>query len=1073
MLYRFGLCIVGCLILLKWPFTYTAYLCACITFYFTVVQDEAPEIAFPSALRTALAFCVGSALSTLSCLLIFPTTSSGALHARAAALTRSCGALFERLAKVGTTGGGVPEIEMIKSSVGSARFELALMTRLIAEEKFEPLPFRSPLSPSVFLALQAMVSTLSSISTTIRTQSASRNAHVPVTTSLGTQEARPIRKRAQTFANIHQEDTVMGDTIGGAELARMAREMGNAAAGKARRPPTVASGGIPPTVRFREGPTMSLAQMAAAMSGEDIGRSPIADGSDAHSDEEVAIESEYDSDAGSDMTAELEDAAVNMGESGGSGDTLVGAPHVSSLSGAVAEHLTSLLTEATEAIADLAVNIAETRKPPYRSGLKAISATDGPPTPPNGRRYSTIPVHHLHQRNASVASILSPMRDGFDDHQAAIVEHLFEVSGNGDPDAARLMDINFVFGFFEYLRQLRRLEFSVKVPVIGQQPSTWQNLKRAAWRAWWGFRDWLPHGDLVGFLWLSRRSWELTRFVVTYEYRFAIKVSFAVTLFSVLALVGSTRDWYLEWKGKWAIITIFAIASPTHAGVLISGVQRTLGTVLGALIAIAAFEACVGSPYVFSVLAVIFMAPLFLIKYHGDPDYMKAATVSVLTFSVVAIPQWMATHYSSEPAPNILRIAYQRVLMITLGGLLTVVINRMIWPRLARVELRKSLGETIEGVGTLYAQLASSFMTRRRFTQAETDRIEDLEQRLQLRIIQERVLLFLARREPRAQGPFPHHTFHELIRSLQFVVDLLRSTRVVLTQTHFNEELDESHMLLLDADRVQMFRNVLVLIWIIRAALKMKAPLPAYLPDCVSPRVRLNEKFLKLRAKYPSDTNAWATLAFYSYSFAMTLIIWRLEKVALAIKSLYGEMHGVEGLSSTNFEDLMRQLDAEYIGEKYGKTIVPVKGSREYARYLTYMYWTVVNLDSCGYPLYVQLAFTPENKRDKKGIEDKIKQLYELYLPQLEGLLKEFGGPYLLGKELTALDIQVGPVIQALNHPRVQLLKNNPVILNVSTVFICSIKSYLSPVTFSHCQYLNILLERPAFRVAHRLKPKL
>ncbi|KXS17642.1 thioredoxin-like protein [Gonapodya prolifera JEL478] len=140
----------------------------------------------------------------------------------------------------------------------------------------------------------------------------------------------------------------------------------------------------------------------------------------------------------------------------------------------------------------------------------------------------------------------------------------------------------------------------------------------------------------------------------------------------------------------------------------------------------------------------------------------------------------------------------------------------------------------------------------------------------------------------------------------------------------------------------------------------------------------------------------------------------------------------------------------QYLAEKHGK-FLPARGTTQYAKYLSYMYWTVVNFDSIAFPLYVQLAFTPEAKRDKALIASKIAELRSTYLPQLEGLLKEFKGPFLLGKELTGLDIQVGVPLQALNHPRVQLLKDFPVVL----------------------EYLNKLLERPGFRIAHRLKPKL
>ncbi|KXS09285.1 hypothetical protein M427DRAFT_149942 [Gonapodya prolifera JEL478] len=901
--------LASCLALIKWPFTYTSYLCACMTFYFTLVRNDTLQDAIPATLCTAFAFCIGAALTTLSCIIIAPTASSGALYSRAAALTRTCGTLFTQIARAGTSKIVTSvEIEEIKASVTTARFELAMMTRLVDEEKFEFSFLSTHLSPSVFTSLQAMVSTLSSLSTTIRAQNASRHARFlsSPNTSFGTDQARPVNQQLRHLKAHTVGDTVFGDTMGGAELARVARELSRAANGAAAPAagPHSADAALQGTQAQAQQRKFSLAQLAVA----------IGEGGDVHfeDDEPSPLESP---DSRSDMTAEIEADAPNFDVSTSTfGSGILSEGNVSTLPGAATEHLNVLIVEAADAIADLAETFGNTSKNPPRRFRQAQPDPEAARQPPRlGRRYSTIPVHNMHRRNASVASMLSPMRDGFDVHQDVIVEHMFAASTRTDVDAANLMDVFFVFGFFEFLRQVRRLEFAVKVPAAERQPTGWQSVKRVLWKLVWTVQDWLPQGETSLYRWLMKKLWDSARFLDSYEYRFAIKVSLAVTLFSILAFVESTRDWFIEWKVRWAVITIFAIASPTHAGVLLSGFQRTLGTLIGASVAVASCLASSSVPYAFAALSIVSVTPLFIAKYKGDPDYMKAATVAELTFSVIAIPQVTNT----AAGETILRVAYERVLMIALGSVIIVLVNRLIWPRLARVELRKSLGETIEGIGTLYSQLASIFMTRRRFTQAETERIERLEQRLQLQIIQERVLLFLTQREPRAQGTFPHKTFHELIRSLQFVVDLLRSTRVVLSQTHFNEELDESDMLLLDADRVEMFRAVLVLIWIIRAALRIKQPLPAYLPDCVSPRVRLNEKFLKLRTASPSNANAWATLAFYSYSFAMTLVIWRLEKIALlkvilvrSIKSLYGEIHGVEGLSSNETEQ-MRQLESE------------------------------------------------------------------------------------------------------------------------------------------------------------------
>lgn len=120
--------------------------------------------------------------------------------------------------------------------------------------------------------------------------------------------------------------------------------------------------------------------------------------------------------------------------------------------------------------------------------------------------------------------------------------------------------------------------------------------------------------------------------------------------------------------------------------------------------------------------------------------------------------------------------------------------------------------------------------------------------------------------------------------------------------------------------------------------------------------------------------------------------------------------------------------------------LAPPLGTKERARYYELVIYTVSTLDPAVIPTFLQLMFTPEDKRDVALIE-KNKATFEV---ATGFLTRELGkGPFLLGESFSAADVALGYVLAL--AAQIGLLEKHPTLAD----------------------YSARLVQRPAFKKIH------
>ncbi|KAF9087285.1 hypothetical protein BGX29_000908 [Mortierella sp. GBA35] len=285
-------------------------------------------------------------------------------------------------------------------------------------------------------------------------------------------------------------------------------------------------------------------------------------------------------------------------------------------------------------------------------------------------------------------------------------------------------------------------------------------------------------------------------------------------------------------------------------------------------------------------------------------------------------------------------IALHRAVAVSLGVVIGVLVTSYVWPYEARVELRKGLSDLLLNISWLYNQLVAVYSTNldrvsvvpeqkpyrsprqrvqeilRRSTfqarfQAPADEYEELpedptesdmdrmnkefmaiELSLQLQLLKLYALLEETPNEPRLKGKFPVRTYKNMLGSCQNILDRFLSMRLVITKDEWIESARRDFIVPVNKERREMVGNVLLYFYTIASALRLKTPLPPYLPPANRARLRLIQKIRQLpvvqNKVVMTEDNDERYVFYYAYALVMDDVIRELERLGRWSQDLFG-----------------------------------------------------------------------------------------------------------------------------------------------------------------------------------------
>ncbi|KAF9983226.1 hypothetical protein BGZ75_005308 [Mortierella antarctica] len=327
-----------------------------------------------------------------------------------------------------------------------------------------------------------------------------------------------------------------------------------------------------------------------------------------------------------------------------------------------------------------------------------------------------------------------------------------------------------------------------------------------------------------------------------------------------------------------------------------------------------------------------------------DDDYSGPFSPSKVLRTVGSL---LSDHASSDPGPGaeVWAIAFHRAVAVSLGVVVGVAVTSYVWPYEARVELRKGLSDLLLNISWLYNRLVSVYSTnldrvsilpredhyqkaRSRFremlrktsfqhrfqTPAEEQRQQQqqeeddnngemdiermnkefmaIELSLQLQLLQLYALLEETPNEPRMKGKFPVETYKNMLGSCQNILDRFLSMRLVITKDEWLESARRDFIVPVNKERREMVGNVLLYFYTIASAMRLKTPLPPYLPPANNARLRLIQKIRQLpvvqNKVVMTEDNDERYIFYYAYALVMDDVIRELERLGRWSQDLFG-----------------------------------------------------------------------------------------------------------------------------------------------------------------------------------------
>jgi hypothetical protein len=199
------------------------------------------------------------------------------------------------------------------------------------------------------------------------------------------------------------------------------------------------------------------------------------------------------------------------------------------------------------------------------------------------------------------------------------------------------------------------------------------------------------------------RLWIVLHRLQGFETRFALKVAITTSLLSIPAWLDQSRGWWNENESWWVVVFVWIMSHPRVGGNIQDLITRAFCGALGAVWGGLAYGADNGNPYVMAVFAAIYMIPMMY--RFTQSTHPRSGVVGCISFVVVSL-----SAKTADGLPSVVQIAWTRGVAFVVGVVAAVIVNWVLWPFVARHELRKALSSMLIYSSIIYRGVVAKYV---------------------------------------------------------------------------------------------------------------------------------------------------------------------------------------------------------------------------------------------------------------------------------------------------------------------------------------------------------------------------
>jgi hypothetical protein len=391
------------------------------------------------------------------------------------------------------------------------------------------------------------------------------------------------------------------------------------------------------------------------------------------------------------------------------------------------------------------------------------------------------------------------------------------------------------------------------------------------------------------------KLWYFLHQLQGFETRFALKVTIVTTILSIPAWLPQTRAWWNANESWFAIVFVWVMMHPRVGGNVQDLFTRALAATIGAIWAGFAYAADDGNPYVMAVFAVLIMVPM--LYRFSQSTHPRSGLVGCLSFTIISL----GAYTDDIGQEKIVRFTWTRGVACIVGITAAIIVNWIIWPFIARHELRKSVSTMLLHLAILYRGVVSKYVyytDEGSPTHKDIEKSEMLEGRLREAFVRIRQLLELTDHEIRLRAPFDSRPYRALIdTSESFLNDLIKIRQFSLYFQPILGQSDAAANAALLSYRRDAVASILMVMYTLAGALKTGRPLPRYLPSAAAARKRLLDRMADSDVygnlagdELGGKKRRWAEVYQYAYSKTLTDVVEQLHQLHQSTKVITGEV---------------------------------------------------------------------------------------------------------------------------------------------------------------------------------------
>ncbi|KAJ5478316.1 hypothetical protein N7530_003825 [Penicillium desertorum] len=393
---------------------------------------------------------------------------------------------------------------------------------------------------------------------------------------------------------------------------------------------------------------------------------------------------------------------------------------------------------------------------------------------------------------------------------------------------------------------------------------------------------------------LGYRLWKCLGVFRRDDTKYAIKVGAGAAIYALPAFLPSTRPFYGRWRGEWGLLSYMLVCSMTIGASNTTGYARFLGTCLGAVAAILAWNITAGNVFALAFLGwimALWTGYITIVRGNGPMGRFIMLTYNLSVLYGYSLSQKGANLDEDEGGSNpiMTEIALHRVVAVLSGCIWGIIITRMIWPISARRKLKDSLSLLWLHLSLVWKRDPLSIMAKGQKSVLYMTPREKLE--IERFLSQLESLQAAAGSEFELKSAFPEASYANIVRRTRSMVNTLHTMNIELMKNDVATEGEISLLQYTKLERQQLSARVSHLLSVIASSMKLEYPLSDVLPSIEHARDRLLARIYRYRLD--REASQQTTDEDCALLYAYILVTGQLSNEITEIIAEIGQLFGV------------------------------------------------------------------------------------------------------------------------------------------------------------------------------------